>query len=337
MSRETYSQVKKGHLVPRAYQALFAVDDQVAVHVPPRSDHVVMHVKDAGTRSRYYRRTRPDGTQIDDTEASLSVLEDKAIPVLKEVVDGATLTWERKAALAQLFAMQMVRVPAFFASRKQTIEGLVKSLSTDHVKPRLIEETGGDMQLIRERVTELFTDSTQRSKSMRTLSIKISAILGSMRWHVLRFDDPVVAYSDQPVVVWPLRCRAHQAPPPEPTFRPIEALEVAVPLSPHLILLMTWVDEPDRVHTSVDTCYAAAFNALVSAQADKQWMHYPNLEPPIAQGVIHPLSGGFESAYGPGAVEASDRRARTARYLDRVRHKKHINNIEILTVERRAS
>jgi Protein of unknown function (DUF4238) len=68
--------------VPVAYQRSFAVDEKVAVHVPGRADCVQLHIENAGTRSRFYRRTRPDGTEIDDIEAMLSEVESIAAPVL---------------------------------------------------------------------------------------------------------------------------------------------------------------------------------------------------------------------------------------------------------------
>ena len=75
MNRATYPTVKQGHIIPATYQRFFATGGSVMVHVPGRSDCVRLKVEDAGTRSKAYRRIRPDGTEIDDVEASLSSLE----------------------------------------------------------------------------------------------------------------------------------------------------------------------------------------------------------------------------------------------------------------------
>src|SRR4051812_8490684 len=114
MSRTSYSVVKRGHIVPAVYQRNFADGQQVAVHFMGRAECEIRNVKTAGTRGAFYRRTRPDGTEIDDIEASLSVLESSVQPVFADVRAGEPLTLERKSALAQFFGMQMVRGPAFF-------------------------------------------------------------------------------------------------------------------------------------------------------------------------------------------------------------------------------
>lgn len=339
LDRASYANVKQGHIVPRTYQLNFAVDEHVAVHVPGRSDCVRLHVQNAGTRSRFYRRTRPDGTPIDDIEASLDVLEGVAGPVLRAVADGAPLTENRKGVLAQFLAVQMLRGPAFFAKQHVDVEEFVpKVLTTAHIKPALVARTGGDMRLARQHVIEMFRQPTQTMLSMLSVSVKVSAVLGSMRWQLLHFDSPLVAYSDQPVVVWPLNVAAFAVPPNAPNFGPLNALEVRAPLSPHLVVLMTWADEPDiSGPVEAPPVYAAETNKLVIAQADKQWMHRLGSEPPVAAGPIRPLSRAFEDRYTRDAVESSRRRAATAAYLDRVAKRRFIDDIEVVTINKRAA
>jgi hypothetical protein len=99
LNRRSYFVVKQGHIVPATYQRNFAVDDKVAVHVPGRRDCVQLDVENAGTRSRYYRRARLDGTEIDDVEATLEVLEGMAGPVLADMACGAPQPSSRSSAL----------------------------------------------------------------------------------------------------------------------------------------------------------------------------------------------------------------------------------------------
>jgi hypothetical protein len=175
------------------YQLNFAGNERVAVHVPGRPDCLLQHVRDAGTRSRFYRRKRPDGSEIDDVEAMLGVVEGIAGPVLKDVAEGAPLTDERKGVLAQFLAVQMLRGPAFFAQRHVDVERFVpKTLTRADLKPALLARVGGDLKLARQQVVEMFQDSTQGLMSMVRVSMKVSAVLGSMRWRLLRFDEPVV-------------------------------------------------------------------------------------------------------------------------------------------------
>lgn len=338
LEREHYPTVKQGHIVPVAYQRSFATNDFVAVHVPGRTDCVKLNVANAGTRSRFYRRKRSDGTEIDDFEAMLAELENVAGPVLRDIAGDAPLTPDRKGVLAQFLAVQMLRGPAFFSQHHVNIERFVpKTLTRKHVKPALLKQTGGDFKLAREQVVALFRDPTQALMQMLTVSMKVSAVLGSMRWQVLRFDSPLVAYSDQPVVVWPEKYAAFNAPPSTPSFGPLTALEVQAPLSPHLVLLMTWADAPDAENpVQAQQPYAGETNALVIGQADKQWMHQLGDEPPVAGGLIRPLSRAFEPLYTVATAQRSRRRAITSQYLDSVQSKKFLNDIQVVNFERAA-
>jgi hypothetical protein len=106
---------------------------------------------------------------------------------------------------------------------------------------------------------------------MTTLSLKVGAVLGSMRWQLLRFDEPLLAYSDQPVVVWPVGVDAFATSPTKPDLSPLDALEVRIPVSPQCALLMTWVGLPDvQEPNPASATHAAEMNALVIGQADKQ-------------------------------------------------------------------
>src|SRR5205823_6349250 len=98
-------------------------------------------------------------------------------------------------------------------------------------------------------------------------------------------------------------------------------------------VLMTWADLPDRAEpVAAPAPYAGEMNALVIAQADKQWMHRLGPEPPVVVGPIRPLSRAFEDRYTAEAVRTSRRRAMTAQYLHRVRNRRFINDIQVVTV-----
>lgn len=293
-----------------------------------------MHVLKAGRRGAFYRRTRPDGTQIDDFEATMGVLEGMAAPVLRQLVAGEPLSRQHKPVLTQFLGLQMLRGPAFVSEHDAGVDHFVPDqLTRDHVKPALLARTDGDLQLAREEVVAIFRQPTWRLLTMVTVSLKVSAVLGSMRWRLLHFQQPVVAYSDQPIVVWPSGVAAFDAPPGAPSFAPMAALEVRVPLTPHLILLMTWVDEPD-VFEPADTpaVYAAESNALVIAQADKQWMHRPGSEPPVALGRIRPLSRAFETRYTAETAITSRRRATAERWLRKVQGRRFLDEIEVAVI-----
>ena len=335
MSRPRYEPVKKGHIVPRVYQRNFAVNEQVAVHVNGKTGPVVMSIRDAGTRARFYRRTRPkDGSEIDDIEASLSYLEEATSPVLTELIGGAPLTIERKGVLAQFFGIQMVRGPAFIEERRKVIKPLVDQLSASDLEPRALKEAHGDVHRVRQKVLDSFLSSTQQLTTMLTTGMRQGSVLGSMRWQLLRFADPVVAYSDHPVVVWPARTLTVTAAFDDPQLETLTAFEAAVPLTPHLAVLMTWSDQPDAEQPVVTKeALAGQLNAFVISQADQQWMHKIGTQPPIARGPFTPLASTVLPDYSLAHAQRSARRAAASAYLHRVRKKKFLSDIEIADVK----
>jgi hypothetical protein len=331
MNHASYPTVKQGHLVPATYQRFFATDGSVMVHVPGRSDCVRLKVEDAGTRSKAYRRVRPDGTEIDDVEASLSSLERHYRPVLEQITNGDPISDRMKATLAQFFGVQMVRGPMFFRLARSISEQTVRQKVTiENVSPEALARARGDIDVLHDQAIGALWNA--RFLDMVTRSQKLSWVLGCMRWQVLNFPAPIVAYCDQPVVVWPLGVERIDARPTEPALGPINALEIRVPLAPNLLLLMTWEDADDQTtHTPAPSSFAADTNALVVAQADKQWMHQPGTEPPVAKGVLTPTSSVLNPFYGPAHAAQSIRRATAAKELDRVLGRTWLNTVKVIT------
>jgi Protein of unknown function (DUF4238) len=244
MRRESYPRVKRGHIVPVVYLRNFAESDQVALHRTDQGGCELRNVRTAGTRGPFYRRQRPDGTDIDDIEASLSVPEEKVKPVFDEILGGAPLTLERKSVLAQFFGMQMVRGPAFFKERTELIDDFLRELGADAFEPAAVEEASGDIELVRKRARDAALSATARFVKMLGIGSKLGPVLGSMRWHLLDFGASVLAVSDHPVVTWPAGVRMTEAFSAH-RLGPLGAVEVRVPLSDRMAILMTWQDVPD--------------------------------------------------------------------------------------------
>jgi hypothetical protein len=330
LNRASYPVVNKAHIVPRMYQKAFAVDDKVAVHVDGNPKCVPMSTKTAGTRPRYYRRVRPDGEAIDDVEASLAFVEDKATQPLRELIAGEPLTAERKGTLAQFIAVQMLRGPAFFEHREQLLLPIIEGLEGDDFTPEGLAAAGGDVEVARERAREKYLGPTERSRSMLTRSAKLGTVLGYMRWHTVRFDGPTLAYSDHPVVMWPMDVVGTPALGKQ-QFGPLSALEVRVPLAPDAALLMNWVDRSDQLDIPLQMPAATELNALTVAQADRQWMHRPGGEPEMADGTLKPLSRLVEPAYDRSAMLSSARRARAQQFIASVQDREFVKTVEVLT------
>ncbi len=324
--------VKKGHIVPATYQRNFAVDDRVAVHVVGKPGSCFpLAVENAGTRERFYRRQRNDGSEIDDIEASLSELELLAGPVLAAVTGGAPIDEEAKGALTQFFAMQLVRGPMFFSTVRDTAAAVIaEEVRPETVTAEVWHRYDGDINAIRHAARDAFW--RQRFADMLGRGQKVSSILGCMRWRVLRFAEPVVAYSDQPIVVWPLGRLAIDEQPEQPTLGPLAAFEIRVPISPRLILLMTWDDSSDAtLPIDAPPIFAAESNALVIAQADKQWMHRRGSRPPIARHVMRPISEVLDPTYSHQVAKYAQRRRAAMRRSAEVDGEQFVNTVQLIT------
>jgi uncharacterized protein DUF4238 len=323
--------VDNGHIVPRMYQRAWEAEDrQVAVHEPGRSGCELKSTKVAGARGPYYRRTRPrHGTETDDMEASLAHVENKAAPALRQVVAGEPLTVERKGALAQLFGAQMMRGPAFFEHHEELHRSVLEGLKASDLKPRHLAAVGGDLDLARRQVIEVHLDSTYRFVTMLTYAVKVAGILSLMRWQVLRFDAPLLAYSDHPVVLWPMNVERTR-PFPRQGLGPLTMLEVRVPIAPDAAVLMNWIDRSDEVGVPMKRRAAAELNAFTIAQAQGEWMHTPGVEPELADDVFSPLSRLVDPAYDRAAAEGSVRRAHAQKFHERSKKRKWVNEFDVV-------
>lgn len=332
MSRESYPKVERAHIVPRMYQKAFAVSGMVAVHRAGREDCSLMSTKRAGTRPAFYRRTRPSGDTTDDVEASLAYIESKAAPVLHAVVRGAPPDLAAKGALAQLFAVQLLRGPAFFEQRKELLTPMIEQLTEEDVVPAALAAAGGDMSALRGQVLDAYLNSTNSLMTMLQKTGKIAGILGNMRWHVLNFGEPSLAYSDHPVVVVP-----SGKPMSEPADRqdlgPLSAVEIRVPISPSRAILMNWIARADpegEIWLGRDA--AAELNAFTIAQAEEEWMHMPNHEPPIAQGPFEPVSRFIQAGYDEGAMSTSVRHEFAIEWIEKNQGRNWINDLQLADI-----
>ena len=323
--------VNNGHIVPRMYQRAWEVPGrQVAVHKDGHAGCKVKSTKVVGVRGPYYRRTRPrNGIQTDDIEASLAVVEDKATPVLRQVIAGEPLTVERKGGLAQLFGVQMMRGPAFFEQHEEIHRSVLEGVQPSDLKRGHLAAVGGDLDLAREQVIDVYLAATSRFVTMLQYAVKVAGILSLMRWQVLRFDGPLLAYSDHPVVLWPMNVERTR-PFSRQGLGPLTMMEIRVPIAPDAAILMNWIDRSDEIGIPMDRSAAAEFNAFTIAQADKEWMHQPGSEPEIADGVFSPLSRLIDPSYDYPAAERSVRRAYADKVRKRMAKRQWVNELDVI-------
>jgi hypothetical protein len=239
------------------------------------------------------------------------------------------MTEERKGAVAQLLAVQLMRSPAALAQHDEVIEPMLKGMKASDFKPRYLTSVGGDLELAREGVRAIHRNQTKRLASMLSYAGKISNVLALMRWHVIRFDGPLLAYSDHPMVVWPLsveRTRAFR----RQNLGPLGTLEIRIPIAPDVAILMNWIDRNDQVDLRGKRWVAAELNAFTISQAEREWMHRVGSEPEVAENIFSPLSRFIDPSYTRGVAHASDRRRHARNVFKRTQQRTWINTVEVL-------
>jgi Protein of unknown function (DUF4238) len=327
-----YPNVKNAHIVPRTYLANWAVAGKIGVYqVRERKRLPPQLLENVGTRRRFYQRTRPDGTEINDVEWSLGQGEDKATPLLRSFADSWPLPLKHKAQLAELFAYQLLRGPRW----KDEYEESTRSF-LDEYRERDAERDLTPEELKAENAA--FLSDSHRFVRMHTAAITLASVLGSTHWTLLEFPRPVVATSDHPVVAWPgAESRA-----PEATALlaagVLECLEFRLPMSPTHAVLMTWADWPDdeRVRARGTRDHAANLNAFSVASADRQWFYLPETSPPVGSGKFLPLSLELVPGYSPEAAARSLRRQRASEIVHAKVGRRELadRDFEIVTVSR---
>lgn len=329
LERDSFPEVKSAHIVPRVYQRAWAIDGQVTVHIDGNPHCVTMPIRRAGTRSRYYQRTRPSGEKVDDIEASLAYVEDKVTAPLTDLIQAEPITFERKGAVAQLLGIQMLRGPAFFEQREELLRPIIDALQPGDFKRAGLTAAGGDPVLARRQLASTYLGSTWRFVTMLQRSMKMATLLAHMRWQIVRFRNAELAYSDHPVVVWPLDT-ARSAPFERQGLAPLGALEVRVPISPRAAIVVTWSDKSDDGNVPLSPSAAAELNAFTVAQADRQWMHQPGAEPNVATGIFAPISRLKDPSYGRATAMGSRRRATAGAFLHRTKNRRYVSDVEII-------
>ncbi|HET7485785.1 MAG TPA: DUF4238 domain-containing protein [Solirubrobacterales bacterium] len=323
-------EVNNGHIVPRMYQAAWEVESRlVAMHERGRPGCRARSTKIAGARGPYYRRVRPQGSKIDDIEASLAYIESRSAKSLRELIAGEPITVERKGAVAQLFGAQMMRGPAFFEQHEELLRPMIEDAQASDFKPRHLASVGGDLELARRKVIDVLLSPTYSFITMLTYAVKVSGVLALMRWHVLRFKEPALVYSDHPVVLWPMNVPATR-PFRRQGLGPLTMLEIRVPIAPDVAILMNWIDRSDEVGVPMKRSAAAELNAFTVAQAEREWMHQLGAEPDVGEGVFMPLSRLIDPTYDLAAARDSARRAHAAKFLKQASRRKWVNKVDVV-------
>lgn len=322
-----YANVKNSHIVPASYLRSWAIESLIGVHLVAEKRDLVQPFQNVGTRRRYYRRTRPDGTPWDDVEWSLSKLESVAAPLLRQIDDRWPPDDDDKSKLAHLFAYQLLRTPR----HKLEYENLVRKAMTDFRSSD--QARGVSAEQLASCEAALLTD-THRLTRMLVSGMTLTSVFASTHWTLIEFGSSVLATSDQPAVLWP--GAGARVPQPTSTLEAgvIECIEYRFPLSPTRALLMTWSDMPDDEYVRVRGSHhhAMNLNAFTIASADRQWFYVPGTRPPRAAGLVSPLSLELVPGYTAEGATTSQRRAQ-ARILVESKSRRDLSDQEIMRVK----
>jgi hypothetical protein len=112
---------------------------------------------------------------------------------------------------------------------------------------------------------------------------RMASVFMSMCWSLARFDEPLLASCDQPVVCVP-RLQSRQTLPIEAMPRSgfMETAEVRFPINPWQALLLTWAPQPDERDPIVgEFRHAADINRSTRAQPERDWFYQPGSRPPL--------------------------------------------------------
>lgn len=322
--------VNQGHIVPAGSLRAWAINKQIAVRRPGDPAIYPNNPRRAGTRGPFYRRHRPDSTQVDDVEWSLSQAESRSLPIMREIEQRWPLSREDKGVLGQFIALQLVRGPGFY-------DWLSGFRGEEFARMRAAEGAKSEPNIPTLEATQDFlATETQAHVRMISLVPKIGTLFGSTYWALMRFERPLIAISDHPVVVWPLNATSL----PHDQELSIEgqqnSLEVRYPVSPHLALVMSWLDEPNEEEPVIggNRQQACNLNTLTIAQTDEQWFHMLGTSPPTTTGHLLPLSPQIHPGYSAVAARSSARRRAAVELVQPLMGENFPTSAPIVTISR---
>jgi hypothetical protein len=301
--------VPHSHVVSAGYLRPWADGPQIAMRLIGRERSVPAGVLDVGVRTNFYRRERPKtGEKIYDTEWSMQQAENAALKIVRSLASRWPLSNEDKPRVAQFFGLQHVRGPAFKAWHEEYNRPKVDALRNDPVGTT-VPTPGVSPEEAAAKGAQHYTSDTFRLVQMLKNARSVAVAFGSMHWTLVSFTQPRLVTSDQPVVVWPLSRGRAKPCPNELNTGVTDTLEVFVPITPGLLLMMTWLDGPDRPDViSGAGRHISTANAFVVANADVQWFHELGVEPWLAAGARDPLSTNLIPNYDVDVASGSTRR-----------------------------
>lgn len=247
----------------------------------------------------YYAVKAEDGTKIQDAETLLSRVEGLAAPILRCLEERRKIPGDDRSTLALFLAFGCLRTPKFRGAAEDLLSDSLmafsRKLASDPGKfaetvksaESALGQSLGDPEDIRRAITEERVEFKARPeyslKVMLEDALQHATMIESMIWSIREADeDSCFVTSDTPVVLNNPSCLEGNGPP-----TPL-ALEIVFPISPRVVLLITWDDHCGSGQMSGSL--TKQINKLMSFAAD-QYVYAPVEIPAISKYLKRPGQG----------------------------------------------
>ena len=316
---------KKIHVVTKAYLANWAVDGLVRPVSVRYGRQKLRTPSGLAWQSEWWGANDPGLNKA--CEESCGKLE----TLLPDALASVEAEWPPDAAtravLAQFMALHVVRTPAFVDRFQPLRDTSIAEYRNKFPSPEAYETWRRAMQSDRERANKLLS-----------LINKLSTIIVSMHWTLLRFDEPLLITGDQPICPVPLLTPGIGKPIAAiPRDGWLDTCEIRCAFTPRHALLATWYTGPPTDPVSGTWSQAVNLNASVAAQTVEQRFQTPDREPAmpaailrVPQTVLSPISIEVLSDYSLDAAMRSRLRHRTAEELQRLIERRDHKTITVV-------
>jgi hypothetical protein len=319
---------RKIHVASQTYLRNWTQAGRVLCTSVPEGRAEPRRIEQVGFRNRWWGS---DARLAAEVEKRLSGVESDATPLLRNPTANWPIEGKRRAQLAQFIAMHIVRSPAWRQwYDDQLLVTTVEAMEREPERADLHFTAG----------MRLREDGHRVMAAMRQLPT-LATILASMQWTLIEFDRRILAVSDQPVSPVRLADGSPVAAMPHTGF--MATLEIRVPLSPTVALLLTWQDRADTpAPIRGSLAHACSLNLSTITQADRQWFrhpegHTPRLMPPLMQPVANALSVELLDGYSMQASAGARRRRDAQVIVDQVIAKEITNRLTWVMVHEQAA
>lgn len=280
---------KKQHYVPRFYLEHFTAEDGMVWTYDKKSSNPTAGARKAtpentAVSTNFYSVQNEDGSYNDQLEEMLGNIESDAAPLYGALLDGKVPDGDDKDVMAVFFAALYARSPALI-NNVAWLTGAMAQLTTgmtfsdrkrfDETMDQMEKEKGEKLSSKekRDKLFALMGDKDRFSmavlqKAGLTAMAAIEPVMDvfrKMHWILVKSDDQHLVTSDNPVV--------KINPDPSPFYGDggflMPSVFVTVPLSPKMLLEMSWKKAPDLQVFSANRERGRLYNKQRAAFAEQ--------------------------------------------------------------------